>query len=175
MDKEITEKAKRIKLLILDVDGVLTDGGIILDNMGNEYKIFHVRDGHGVRMLNKAGIKTAIITGRKSDVVIRRARELGIEEVHQGVLRKSYVYEDILRRYKYKDEDIAFMGDDTVDIEILKRVGLPATPADAEEEAKKLAVFVSTRNGGRGAVREFVDFLLKSSGLWEKVSGESFD
>lgn len=172
-NKKLAEKAKRIKLLILDVDGVLTDGGIILDNRGNEFKRFHVRDGHGVKMLSRVGIKTAIITGRNSKVVERRAKELGITEVHQGIYKKSSVYEYLLRKYKCKDEEVAFMGDDIVDIELLKRAGLSAVPCDAEEEAKKWASFISTRGGGKGAVREFIDFILKSAGLWDIVSGES--
>ncbi len=173
MSKEITEKAKKIKLLILDVDGVLTDGSIILDNEGNEFKAFHVRDGHGVKMLGKSGITVAIITGRNSRVVERRAKELGITELYQGIYRKSAVYASLIKKYNCRDENVAFMGDDIVDAELLKRVGLPAVPADADEEAKRLAVFVSSKKGGRGAVRELIEVILKSSGLWEDVSGES--
>jgi len=178
-DKEkrdrLREIAKRIRILILDVDGVLTDGGIIFDNKGNEMKRFHVRDGHGVRMLMRAGIRVAIVTGRMSDVVSRRAKELGITDVYQGVFRKSIVYEEILKKYRLRDEEVAFMGDDVVDIEILKRVGLPAVPADADEHAKRYAGFISKREGGRGAVRELIDFILMSSGLWSSVSGEAVD
>lgn len=172
--KLFREKAKKIKLLILDVDGVMTDGSIILDNEGNEFKMFHVRDGHGVKMAQAAGINVAIITGRKSKVVERRAKELGIREVYQGVYKKSDIYESLLTKYNCEDENVAFMGDDVVDIEILKRVGLAAVPVDADKDTKKLAVFVSTKEGGKGAVREFIDFILKSSGLWPSVSGESF-
>lgn len=170
--KRVAEKAKHIKLLVLDVDGVMTDGSIILDNEGNELKRFHVRDGHGLKMLQKAGIKVAIITGRKSDVVDRRAAELGITEVYQKIFKKSEVYEALLKKYSYRDENIAFMGDDIVDVELFKRAILTAAPADAEDEAKKWADIVTKKNGGRGAVREFVDLILKSAGLWEKVSGE---
>jgi len=170
---KLEEIARRIKLLILDVDGVLTDGGIILDNEGNELKRFHVRDGHGVRMLTRAGIRVAIITGRTSDVVSRRAEEMGITDVYQGIFKKSAIYEGLLNKYNLKDEEVAFMGDDVVDIEILKRVGLPAVPADADEQTKNFACFISTKGGGRGAVRELIDFILKSSGLWDSVSGES--
>jgi len=169
----IKEKAKKIKLVIFDVDGVLTDGSIILDDKGNEFKMFHVRDGHGIKMLNKAGITVALITGRKSRVVERRAKELGIRELYQRVFKKSFVYESLLEKYKCTDKEVAFMGDDTVDIELLKRAGLPAVPADADEEVKKWAAFISTKRGGRGAVREFVELILKSSGLWDRVSGES--
>ncbi|HDH05580.1 MAG TPA: HAD-IIIA family hydrolase [Nitrospirae bacterium] len=169
------EKAGKIKLLILDVDGVMTDGSIILDNEGNELKRFHVRDGHGIRMIQKAGITVGIITGRKSNVLKLRAKELGIKEVYQKVFKKSMVYEKLLEKYECKDENAAFMGDDVVDRELFKRAGLTAAPADAEEYAKNWADIVTKREGGRGAVREFVDLILKSSGLWEKVSGESLD
>lgn len=171
--KGIIEKAKKIKLLVLDVDGVMTDGSIILDNEGNEFKRFHVRDGHGIKMIQRAGIPVVIITGRKSKVVEIRAKELGIKEVHQKIYKKSAVFDQMLIKYDCKDENAAFMGDDVVDQELLKRAGLTAAPADAEEEAKKLADIVTKRGGGRGAVREFIDLILKSSGLWEKVSGES--
>ncbi len=174
MREDIIEKAKKIKLLILDVDGVMTDGSIILDNEGNELKRFHVRDGHGIKMLSKAGIKTGIITGRRSKVVEVRAKELGIEDVHQKIFQKSKVFEQMMEKYDLKEENVAFMGDDVVDQELLKRAGLSAAPADAEEEAKKLADIVMSRNGGRGAVREFTNLILKSSGRWDKVSGESF-
>jgi len=170
---KIIDKAKRIKLVIFDVDGVLTDGSIILDNEVNEFKMFHVRDGHGIKMLNKAGIKVALITGRKSLVVERRAKELGITEVYQGVFKKSSVYESLLHKYNCIDEEVAFMGDDIVDIELLKRAGLSGVPSDADEGAKKWACFISTKEGGRGAAREFVELILKSSGHWDSVCGES--
>jgi 3-deoxy-D-manno-octulosonate 8-phosphate phosphatase (KDO 8-P phosphatase) len=173
MKKGIIQKAKKIKLLILDVDGVMTDGSIILDNKGNELKRFHVRDGHGIKMIQKAGITLAIITGRKSEVLKVRAKELGIQEVHQRIFQKSAVYEKLLRKYRCSDENVAFMGDDVVDAELLKRAGLTAAPADAEEGAKKLADIVTKRKGGRGAVREFTDLILQASGRWDNVSGES--
>ena len=150
----------------------MTDGSIILDNKGNEFKRFNVRDGHGIKMLGKAGIQTGIITGRKSKVVEIRARELGITDVFQKVYKKSAVYEKLLKKYKCSDENVAFMGDDIVDVELLRRAGLSAVPADADEETKKYADIKMKNNGGRGAVREFTDMILKSAGLWEKVSGE---
>lgn len=172
--KIINEKASKIKLLLLDVDGVMTDGSIILDNNGNELKRFHVRDGHGIKMLQNVGITVGIITGRKSKVVEVRAKELGIKEVHQKIYKKSAVYENLLKKYKCKDENVAFMGDDIVDQELLKRAGLSAAPCDAEELARKYADIVTKKGGGRGAVREFSDLILKATGLWKKVSGESF-
>jgi 3-deoxy-D-manno-octulosonate 8-phosphate phosphatase (KDO 8-P phosphatase) len=124
-------------------------------------------------MLGRAGIQTALITGRISKVVDLRAKELGITDVYQRVFKKSEVYEKLLQKYGCKDENIAFMGDDVVDQELLKRSGLTAVPRDAEEDVKEFADLVMTRNGGRGAVREFINFILKHSGLWKKVSGES--
>lgn len=175
MNKEIREKAEKIKMVILDVDGVMTDGTIILDDRGNELKMFHVRDGHGIKLLNKAGIKVAIITGRTSKVVERRAAELGINDLYQGVLEKASVYNSLLKKYNFRDEEIAYMGDDIVDIEILKRAGLPAAPSDSDEGIRPYAAFISTKKGGRGAVRELVEFILKSAGLWQSISGESID
>lgn len=175
MDKRtIKRKASRIKLLILDVDGVMTDGSIILDNKGNETKRFHVRDGHGIKMLQRVGITVAIITGRRSKVVEVRAKELGIKEIHQKIFKKSAVYEKLLKKYKCKDENVAFMGDDIVDQELLKKAGLSAAPCDADEVAKKFADMVTKKGGGRGAVREFSDLILKSTELWKQVSEESF-
>lgn len=175
MDKRtLKRKAAKIKLLLLDVDGVMTDGSIILDNKGNELKRFHVRDGHGIKMLQKVGITVGIITGRRSKVVDVRAKELGITEVYQRIFKKSEVYEKLLKKYKCKDENVAFMGDDIVDQELLKRAGLSAAPCDAEESAKKYADMVTKRAGGRGAVRELTDLILESTELWKKVSEESF-
>ncbi|MBI4687902.1 MAG: HAD-IIIA family hydrolase [Nitrospirae bacterium] len=170
---KLRNRAKKIKLLILDVDGVMTDGSIIFDSRGNELKMFHVRDGHGIKMAQRAGITVAIITGRNSKVVLSRAEELGIKEVYQGVHKKSEVYEALLKKYNLKDENVAFMGDDVVDIELLKRAGLPAVPKDADEGIKHLSSFISSKDGGRGAVREFIELILKSSNLWKNVSGES--
>jgi len=173
--KQIAEIAKNIKLLILDVDGVLTDGRIILDNEGNELKAFHVRDGHGIKMLAKAGIQVAIITGRYSKVVERRAKELGITEVYQRCHIKTVAFEHIIGKYGLTEKEVAYMGDDIVDIPVFKMVGLPIAVSDAEDEARKYAVLVTRNRGGRGAVREICDFLLKAKGLWETVTREYFE
>ena len=168
----IAERAGRIKLLILDVDGVLTDGSIILDNEGNELKRFHVRDGHGIKMLIRAGIEVAIITGRYSKVVERRAQELGIREVFQRCHIKTVAFDHLVETLNLAAEEIAFVGDDIVDIPILRRVGLPITVQDAVDEAKEYAALVTENPGGRGAVREVCDFLLKAKGSWESVMRE---
>ena len=125
-------------------------------------------------MLQKVGIPVAIITGRRSKVVEVRAKELGIKEVYQKIWQKSAVYEKLLKKYKCKDENVAFMGDDIVDQELLKRAGLSASPCDADENAKKYADMVTKKGGGRGAVREFSDLILKATGNWKLVSGEYF-
>lgn len=159
-------------MLILDVDGVMTDGGIILDSKGNELKSFHVRDGHGIKLFQRAGHHVAIITGRRSGVVDRRARELGIREVHQKCYDKSVAYEKILKKYNLKDREIAYVGDDIVDIPLLRRVGLPVAVADADEEIMDFVLMVTRRKGGRGAVREVTDFILRAKGLWQEIFNE---
>lgn len=170
--KQIAQIAKNIKLLILDVDGVLTDGSIILDDNGNEIKSFHVRDGHGLKMLQKAGIQIAIITGRHSKVVERRAHELGITEIYQRCHIKTVAYDDLLEKFGIEDKETAYVGDDIVDIPIFKRVGLSIAVADAVDEAKREALFVTNNRGGRGAVREVCELILKSNGKWEEFIDE---
>lgn len=165
MDKStqyIRAKAKKIKLLLLDVDGVMTDGSIIMDSAGTESKAFHVRDGHGIKMAQRAGITIGIITGRNSEVVDIRARELGITEVHQGALEKIGIYENILAKYGLRDDEAAYIGDDVVDIDIFKRAGLSATVADCDPAVKGSVHMVTKAPGGRGAVREVIDLILKS-------------
>jgi 3-deoxy-D-manno-octulosonate 8-phosphate phosphatase (KDO 8-P phosphatase) len=172
--KELLEIAKNIKLLILDVDGVLTDGSIILDNEGNELKAFHVRDGHGIKMLTKAGIQVAIITGRYSKVVERRAHELGITEVYQKCYIKSAAYEHLLEKFGVTDKEVAYIGDDIVDISLLKRAGLAVVVADATVETKAAAMFITENSGGRGAVREVSDLILKAKGKWQDLLNEYY-
>ncbi len=170
--KELLEIAKNIKLLVVDVDGVLTDGGIILDNEDNEFKSFHVRDGHGIKMLMRAEIKIAMITGRYSKVVERRARELGITDVFQKCHDKRVAYRELAEKYFLGDIEIAYIGDDIVDVPILKRSGLSVAVADADDEVKAVAMMVTKKGGGRGAVREVCDFLLKAKGLWQDIVDE---
>ena len=158
----IQAKTKKIKLLLLDVDGVMTDGRIMLDNQGNELKAFHVRDGHGIKLAQRAGIIIGIITGRKSEVVTVRARELGIEEVHQGAKEKLAVYESVIAKYGLRDAEVAYMGDDIVDLDIFKRVGMAGTVADADPAVLPHVDMVTKCAGGRGAVREFINLLLKN-------------
>jgi 3-deoxy-D-manno-octulosonate 8-phosphate phosphatase (KDO 8-P phosphatase) len=167
--KVLSKSANDIKLLILDVDGVLTDGSIILDNEGNELKSFHVRDGHGIKMMIRAGIHVALITGRHSRVVERRARELGVTEIFQKCFDKRAAYKELAERYSLKDSEIAYVGDDIVDIPILKRSGLSVAVADAEDEVRAVAMMITKMRGGRGAVREVCDFILKAKGIWQDI------
>ncbi len=162
--QSLQAKAKKIKLLLLDVDGVLTDGTIFLDNRGNELKAFHVRDGHGIKLAQRTGIVVGIITGRKSEVVNIRARELGIQEVHQGAHEKIIAYEAIIAKYGIADDEVAYMGDDVVDLDIFKRVGMAVGVADADPAIRPYVDMITKTDGGRGAVREFINFILKSQG-----------
>ena len=173
-DNEFIVKAKKIKLLIMDVDGVLTGGLIMLDNQGNEFKAFHVRDGHGIKMAQRAGLKVAIITGRESNVVKLRAKELGIEHVYQRSFDKLATYREMLMKLGLTDEEAAFIGDDIVDIPVMSRVGLSFAVADAEPYVKDVAQIVTVRKGGYGAVREIIDGLLKARGDWEIVTAKYF-
>lgn len=169
---EAKKRADKIKLLILDVDGVMTDGSIYIDNNGNELKSFNVRDGLGIKLAQKAGLSVAIITGRKSRVVENRAHELGIVDLYQGVRDKGEAYRNLLSKYGYKDDEAAFMGDDIIDLPVMTSAGLPAVPADADNMVMKYALFVSQKKGGQGAVREFIEFILKSSQRWEGLIDE---
>ena len=164
----VLEKAKKIRMLILDVDGVMTDGGIIYSNSGEELKSFHVRDGTGIKMLIREGIKVVIISGRRSRSVDYRAQELGIKEVYQGVKDKVEVFKEILKKYKIDPQQVGFVGDDLIDIPLLLRVGFSAVVADAIEEVKQNVDYITKNPGGRGAVREICDLILKSQGKWEK-------
>jgi 3-deoxy-D-manno-octulosonate 8-phosphate phosphatase (KDO 8-P phosphatase) len=172
MKKSIKEKLKRIKLLILDVDGVMTDGRIIMDNEGIESKNFDVRDGHGIKILQRYGIKVAILTGRQSKVVEYRAKDLEIDDVYQGALNKKDVFEIILEKHKLSAGETAFMGDDIVDIPVLKSVGFSAAVADALDVVKKSVDYVTKNRGGRGAVRELCEMILQAQGKWPEVAAK---
>ena len=168
-EKELLLIAEKVRFLVLDVDGVLTDGGIILDAGKNELKTFHVRDGHGIKMLLRAGIGVALITGRHSKVVERRSRELGIDEVFQKCRDKTKAYQQLIDRHSLSDSEIAYVGDDIVDISVLKRCGFPVAVADAADEVKLFARMITKKDGGRGAVREVCDFILSAKGLLKGI------
>ena len=163
----LEERAKKIKLLILDVDGVLTDGRIIYDNFGDEFKCFNVQDGLGFSLLHASGIKTAIITAKKSKPVLRRAREMGVVKVYQNAWQKLKVYHRLLKKFKLRDCEVCFIGDDLIDVPILKRVGLAVAVANGVKEVKDCAHYVTKKEGGKGAAREVIELILKSQNLWD--------
>ena len=149
---------KNIKLVAFDVDGVLTDGSITFDEFGHEYKTFNAKDGMGIINLNNAGIITAIITARNNGTVEHRAKNLNIKELHQGSKNKLETLKNIITKYNLSFDEVAYMGDDLPDICILEKVALKGCPQDAVDEVKNIANFISSKNGGRGAVREFCYF-----------------
>jgi len=166
----VEERAKCVKLLLLDVDGVLTDGRIVYSSSGDELKFFDVKDGHGIKLIQKAGITVGIITGRTSEVVRRRAEELGITLLYQGRFEKTAVLDEIVEKTGIDKEHIAYVGDDLVDIPVMKRVGFSASVSDAVTGVREAAHYVSSFPGGRGAVRDIVEYILQNKGLWNSVT-----
>ena len=162
----VRNKARAIKLLLLDVDGVLTDGRIILDDRGVETKHFDVRDGQGIVLLMRASIEVGLITARNSKAVRYRAKELGLRIMRQGVQNKATTYGEIRRQSGLAETQIAYIGDDIGDAEILRRVGLAVTVKDGWEELFRSVDYVTERPGGRGAVREVAELLLKAQNKW---------
>lgn len=160
MKKSAKEAAKKIKLLAMDCDGVLTDGSVTYDENGVEYKTFNVKDGHGIVRMNKSGFITAIITARNNGTVEYRAKNLNITELYQGRQDKLPALNEIMDKYNLSYEQVAYMGDDLPDLCILEKVGLACCPNDAVKEVKKVCNFISSVNGGRGAMRELCDFIL---------------
>ena len=172
MKKNIKEKLKGIKLLILDVDGVMTDGRIIMDNEGKEIKNFNVRDGHGLKLLQRYGIKVAILTGRQSKVVEHRAKDLDIKDVYQKAFNKKDVFEKIIKNHKLSPEEAAFIGDDIIDIPVLRRVGFSVAVADAADVVKKSVDYITNNKGGYGAVREICEMILKAQSKWPEIASK---
>jgi 3-deoxy-D-manno-octulosonate 8-phosphate phosphatase (KDO 8-P phosphatase) len=166
----VRKKAAKIKLLLLDVDGVLTDGRIIIDDHGVETKQFHVRDGQGIALLKRAGIEIGFVTGRSSAVVRHRAKDLGVSLVYQGVGNKLTCYEEIKRRQALKDEAIAYVGDDLIDLPVLAKAGLAIAVADGWPNLLSSVDYVTTSPGGQGAVREVAEILLKAQRKWAKLT-----
>jgi len=166
-------RAKKIKLLLMDVDGVLTDGNIYyLPRPGGgmmETKGFHSRDGLGIRLVHHAGIKTGIITGRASPVIEFRAKELGIHFLEQNALEKLGPYERILETAELRDEEVCYVGDDIVDLPLLKRVGLAVCVANGDERLRRHVNLWTRRDGGRGAVREAIELILIAQGKWDSI------
>jgi len=166
----VRERASKIKLVLLDVDGVLTDGCISISSNGDETKSFYVRDGHGIRLGQRGGLLFGFISGREARSVSARAEELYVTEVHQGMPDKLVPYDDIRRRLRLGDDAVCFVGDDLVDAPVMRRAGLAVAPADAHHAVRELAHWVTPSDGGRGAVRDVIDVILHATGRWDQVT-----
>jgi 3-deoxy-D-manno-octulosonate 8-phosphate phosphatase (KDO 8-P phosphatase) len=160
---------KEIKLLAMDVDGVLTDGGILIGPDGAEFKNFNILDGHGIRMWHRAGFKTALISGRQSGATKLRAEELEINFVYQPCSNKLDCFNDLLVQSQLEPKNIAYIGDDVMDIPLIQRAGFGIAVANAVGELKSLSHYVTSRAGGSGAVREVIEYILKNTGLWNEL------
>lgn len=167
--EEIKTRFKKIKLLLLDVDGVLTDGRIVYDSHGRDLKFFDVHDGLGVYVLHKSGIKTVLITAKGSKAIKPRAKDMRVAEVFSDVFPKTKVLDRILKKYKVSLDEICFMGDDLVDLALMRKVGLPVAVANASADIKEAALYITNRLGGRGAVREVAEMILKSQDKWKDI------
>jgi 3-deoxy-D-manno-octulosonate 8-phosphate phosphatase (KDO 8-P phosphatase) len=164
------QQLKFIKVLILDVDGVLTDGRVIYTDSGEEIKRFDVRDGHGLKLLMRSGIEVILLTGRESKVVLHRARDLGIKHVYQKALNKIEVYKTILAERNLENKEVGFVGDDLIDLPVLRKAGFSAAVPDAVQEVKEIVDYITTKRGGEGAVREICELLLKAQNKWEALT-----
>lgn len=169
MDPRIVERAERVRLIVMDVDGVMTSGQIIYGSGGLELLTFDVKDGFAIVAAHRMGLLTALITGRTSEALARRAKELGISEVYQGCVDKLKAYKGVLARYGLSDEAVTYIGDDLPDLPVLARAGLKVAVANASEEVKAKADYVTINEGGRGAVREVIELILHAQGLWGKI------
>jgi 3-deoxy-D-manno-octulosonate 8-phosphate phosphatase (KDO 8-P phosphatase) len=169
MDETIERRASHIKLLLMDCDGVLTDGRLWLTGDSDEQKSFNTHDGLGLSLLHRAGLRSGIITGRNSKAVSRRAQELGVEFVHQGNPDKIAAFEQILKQADVSESEVAFVGDDLPDIPLMNRAELSVAVADAVAETRSVAHYVTRARGGRGAVREVIELILKSQGRWHDL------
>lgn len=172
MTQSLAERCSAIELLVLDVDGVLTDGSIIYADDGVELKVFHVRDGSGLKLWHKTGKQSAIITGRRSRIVEVRAAELGIGRVHQGAADKLPVFRSILEESGFQPGQVCFVGDDVPDLPLLHHCGLAVAVADACSEVQAAAHHVTRATGGRGAVREVIELILRHQGHWDRVCND---
>ncbi|SRR6266571_318754 len=167
----LAPRARRIALVLMDVDGVMTDGSISFIESDCEAKTYDARDGVGIWIARRAGLRTGVISGRAGAAVLRRATELGMDEVHLRVRDKLEAYRRILRRRRLSDAEVCYIGDDLVDLPVLGRAGLPVAVADAHSEVLRRAPFVTRAPGGRGAVREVIDAILKAQGRWDEIVG----
>lgn len=166
--QDIINKAQKIKLLILDVDGVMTDNRLFYNDDGVETKTFYTRDGHGMVMLQKSAVEIGIITGRKSQLVTNRMRDLKVKHVYQGVPDKLPTFLKLVEELDIQLDEIAYVGDDILDLPILMRIGLAVTPADGDDEVKARVDYISKFEGGRGCVREVCEIIMRAQGSWQK-------
>ncbi len=166
MSTPIEDRARAIRMIVFDVDGVLTDGSLFYDDRGEEYKSFNSRDGHGIKMLRASGVETGIITGRTSQVVLHRSRNLGIVHVFQGADDKLEAFKKLLAATHLEPKQIAYMGDDLVDLPVMNRCGLAITVPDAPEEVKARCQVVTRAGAGRGAAREACELIMRVQGTW---------
>jgi 3-deoxy-D-manno-octulosonate 8-phosphate phosphatase (KDO 8-P phosphatase) len=169
------DRLKQIKMVLIDVDGVLTCGDIIYSDSGEQIKIFNVKDGVGIRLLKEAGLKVGIITGRKGQALHHRCVNLGIDLIFDGVRHKDKVIDDITARTGISKEAMAFVGDDLPDLPVMKRVGLAVAVSDAHEIIRQMAHITTRAPGGKGAVREISETILKAQGLWDALISRLFD
>jgi 3-deoxy-D-manno-octulosonate 8-phosphate phosphatase (KDO 8-P phosphatase) len=167
--QDILDKAAQIKLLIFDVDGVLTDGRLFFGDDGQEYKAFHSRDGHGMKMLQASGVEIGIITGRTSKVVEHRMANLGVQHVYQGKHEKLPAFEELIAKLNLKPEQVAYMGDDVVDLPIMLRVGLAVATNDAHALVRKHAHWQSSHDGGQGAARDLCELIMQAQGTLDSA------
>lgn len=169
LSPELIAKVKALKLLILDVDGVLTDGRLFFDQNGVEYKSFHARDGHGMKLLKQSGVEIAVISGRKSNSVALRMQSLGIEHVYQGHENKRQAFQDVISHLKLTPDQVAHVGDDVIDLPIMTQVGFAVAVADANFAVKRHADWCTETPGGMGAVREVCDLILQVQGNFDAM------
>ncbi|SMC26626.1 3-deoxy-D-manno-octulosonate 8-phosphate phosphatase (KDO 8-P phosphatase) [Desulfacinum hydrothermale DSM 13146] len=174
VSEEIRRRILPLKLLIFDVDGVLTDGDITYHDDGSESKTFDVKDGHGIKLLQRTGLDVALISGRYCASVEHRAKGLGIERVYQGIHRKVEAYEQIKADTGLDDPQIGYVGDDLIDIPVMRRVGFSACVGDASPHVKPFAHYVAQSPGGKGAAREICELVLQVQGRWEQVTARYF-
>jgi 3-deoxy-D-manno-octulosonate 8-phosphate phosphatase (KDO 8-P phosphatase) len=165
----VAERARRIRVVLFDVDGVLTDGGVYVHPDGTESKRFDIKDGAAIVIARRAGLTVGLLSARQSASTLHRARQLGIDPVRQGVSDKAAAFDDLLRAQDWLLEEVAYMGDDVVDLPVLMRVGLAACPADAVPEVQAVAHLVSPRPGGHGAARSLIEDILRSQGRWDAL------
>jgi 3-deoxy-D-manno-octulosonate 8-phosphate phosphatase (KDO 8-P phosphatase) len=170
----LPQKAARIKLLVLDIDGVLTDGRVVYDSDGREIKYFDVKDGHGLKMLMRTGVEIALLSGRESEVNRKRAKELGIEDITEKTYVKLPAFQEIMKRKARTPEETAYMGDDLIDLPPMRAAGLTFAPKNAVVEVRQQVDMVCDHEGGKGAVRQVCEFIMRSAGTWEEMTKRYF-